>query len=283
VSVNGEIQYLDILRTILEKGTLVPNRTGISAHTVPHMMIQHDMSLGFPLLTTKKMAWKTIKVELEGFIKGITDKKWFQERGCHIWDEWCNPKLIPAGLSDEERKKFQLNESRLGAVYGSQWRNFNGQGYDQLNSIIETLKKSPLDRRMLCSGWNPLALDEQALPPCHVLFHLTVIGNILNLCWFQRSVDVQLGLPFNLASYGILLHLLAKEAGLREGTLTGFLSNCHIYENHVEGTKIQLSRIPLPLPQIETTKFTSTLGWEAQDTILKNYFSHDKISFEIAI
>ena len=280
---NGELQYLELIKHTLDKGVLLPNRTGISAYTVPHVMLQHDMGLGFPLLTTKKMAFKTIKVELEGFIKGITDKRWFQERGCKIWDEWCNPKLIPAGLSSEDKKKFQLQEPNLGCIYGSQWRNFNNQGYDQLKVIVETLKKNPMDRRMLCSAWNPNVLDEQALPPCHVLWHLTVTNDTLHLCWFQRSNDALLGIPYNLASYAMLLHLLAKQSGLKEGTLTGFLSNFHIYENHVEGAKIQIQRSPLSLPQIETSKFTSIFDWEAGDTTLKNYQSHDKIAFEVAV
>lgn len=282
-NLHGEIQYLNLLKTILKDGVLIPNRTGISAYTVPHMMIQHDMSLGFPLITTKKMAWRVMKVELEGFIKGITDKNWFQERDCHIWDGWCNPKKIPVGLSEADRKEFQLNESDLGYIYGSQWRNFNNQGYDQLNNIINTLKNNPNDRRMICSAWNPLALEEQALPPCHVLFHVTVVNNTLHLCWFQRSVDSMLGLPFNLSSYALLLHLLCKETGLKEGILTGFLSNCHIYENHVAGAKIQIERRPLDLPRIETPSFTSIFEWDYEDTKLKSYKSHDKIQLEVAV
>jgi len=283
MKMHGEENYLQIFKTILEDGVLIPNRTGISAYTVPHMMIQHDMNLGFPLLTTKKMAWKAMRVELEGFIKGITDKRWYQERGCHIWDEWCNPKKIPSGLSIEEKKKFQLNEFDLGKIYGSQWRNFNEQNCDQLRNIINILKTNPNDRRMLCSAWNPLVLDEQALPPCHYAFHLIVINDTLHLCWNQRSVDAMLGLPMNLASYGLLLHLLCKESGYKEGILTGFLSNCHIYENHIEGAKEQLMREMLQLPTVETLKFISIFEWDHKDTLLQNYKSQDKIVFEIAV
>jgi len=280
---HGEQQYLRIVSTILDEGAIVPNRTGVPAITIPHMMIHHDMSHGFPLLTTKKMAWKTMKVELEGFIKGVTDKKWFQDKGCKIWDEWCNPQKIPPGLSEIEKKEFQLKEPDLGNIYGYQWRNFNSQGYDQIQTIIETLKNNPNDRRMVCSAWNPLALKNQALPPCHVLFHLTHINGTLNLCWFQRSVDVVLGLPFNLASYSLLLHLFCKQSGFKEGVVTGFLSNCHIYDNHIDGARVQIKRDTYPLPTIQTEKFTSIFEWGANDTILQNYQSHPKLEFAIAI
>lgn len=276
-------QYLSLLNEILTKGTLIPNRTGISAYTLPHMMLQHSMQDGFPLLTTRKMAFKTLKVELEGFLNGVTDKRWYNERGCKIWNEWCNPKKIPIGLSDADRKQFQLQEPDLGYIYGYQWRNFNHAGLDQLKSVVDTLKNNKYDRRMLCLSWNPLALAEQALPACHILWHVTVVEDTLNLCWFQRSVDFVLGLPTNTASYALLLHLLCKESGLKEGTLTGFLSNCHIYENHVDGVKEQLTRKPHLLPTIETSNFTSIYNWKHQDTSLVDYQCHDKISFEIAV
>jgi len=284
MELNGEEQYLDCLRKILKNGTLIPNRTGVAAYVVPHMMLQHDMSLGFPLLTTKKMAWKSIRVELEGFIKGITDKAWYKERGCNIWNEWCNPKKIPAGLNDAEKKAFQLQENDLGKIYGSVWRNFNSENYDQLQKIVQTLKTNPTDRRMVCSAWNPLVLDQQALPPCHVLWHVTVAPeDTLNLCWFQRSVDFLLGEPFNLASYALLLHLLCKESGLKEGIVTGMLSNCHIYENHVEAVFTQLQRDPLPLAKIQTPQFTSIFDWTYDQTSLLDYKSHGKIGAEIAV
>ncbi len=281
---NGEVNYLNLLQRILDEGTLTPNRTGVSALTVPHMTLQHDMSLGFPLLTTKKMAWKSIKVELEGFIKGITDKRWYQERGCHIWDEWCNPQRIPTCLTDAERKAFQLNENDLGPIYGFQWRNFNNEGYDQLKVIIDTLKTNPYDRRMICSAWNPIDLRLQALPPCHYSFNVMVTSdNRIHLAWNQRSCDFALGIPFNLASYALLLHLLAKESGFKPGLVTGFLGNCHIYENHVDGVKEQISRKPFNLPSIETSNFTSLFNWTHNDTKLIDYKSHDKISLQVAV
>lgn len=280
--------YLDLVEKVLTEGKLKENRTGVSALSLAGAMLQHNMQDGFPLLTTKKMAFKAVRVELEFFIKGLTDKNWLKERGCHIWDEWCSPDHVPADATDEERKKIQMEENDLGPIYGFQWRNFGQskeipKGVDQLAQVVDQLKTNPADRRMLVSAWNPLALPHQALPPCHVLFHLVVIDDHLNLTWFQRSCDLMLGIPFNISSYAILLHLLAKEAGLKEGMVTGMLSDVHIYENHIEGAKEQLTRSPLALPKIETQNFTSLFDWTYDQTTLVDYASHPKIAFPIAV
>ncbi|MBN1596420.1 thymidylate synthase [candidate division FCPU426 bacterium] len=280
--------YLELVEKVLTEGKIKNNRTGVPALTIAGAMLQHDLQSGFPLLTTKKMAFKAIRVELEFFIKGLTDKAWLKERGCHIWDEWCSPDHVPAGISEAERKRIQLAENDLGPIYGFQWRHFGKsagipEGVDQLQTVVETLKTNPSDRRLLVSAWNPLALPHQALPPCHVLFHLVVIENKLNLAWFQRSCDLMLGIPFNLASYSVLLHLLAKEAKLEEGLITGMLSDVHIYEDHLAGAKQQLQRQPLPLPRIETQGFTSIFDWQYDQTALRDYVSHPKIEFPIAV
>jgi thymidylate synthase len=280
---NGELDYLRILKYVYENGYLKENRTGVSAYTVPHLMIQHDMSLGFPLFTTKKMGIKSISAELEFFIKGLSDKKWLQDRKCFIWDEWCNPKKVPVGLSDEERKEFQLHENDLGKVYGYQWRNFNSQDYDQLKTVIETIKKDPNNRRLIVSAWNPLQFNEMALPPCHVLWNVQIIGNKLNLCWYQRSVDTFLGLPYNIASYALLLKLLCLETGYEEGILSGFLADVHIYENHVEQVQEQLSRTPYDLPQLVIPNFKSILDWEYTQVEIQNYTAHPSIKAPIAV
>jgi thymidylate synthase len=280
---NGELDYLRILQYVYKNGFLKENRTGVSAYTVPHLMIQHDMSLGFPLFTTKKMGIKSISAELEFFIKGLSDKKWLQDRKCFIWDEWCNPAKIPAGLSDEERKEFQLHESDLGKVYGYQWRNFNSQDYDQFKTIVETIKKDPNNRRLIVSAWNPLQFNEMALPPCHILWNVQIIGNKLNLCWYQRSVDTFLGLPYNIASYALLLKLLCLETGYEEGILSGFLADVHIYENHIEQVQEQLSRTPYDLPQLNIPNFKSILEWEYTDVEIKNYVAHPSIKAPIAV
>ncbi len=258
-------------------------------------MFEHDMSRGFPLLTTKKVPFRNVATELEFFIKGITDKKWLQERNNHIWDEWANPQKAPYGHS-EDAKQRMLNERDLGPVYGFQWRHFGaryvdydtdyaGQGIDQLKRVVEKLKTDPTDRRMIVCAWNPVDMGNMGLPPCHYAWQAVVINNKLNLLWNQRSVDTMLGLPFNIASYALLLHLLAKEAKLEEGKLAGFLADVHIYENHIAGAKEQLSRDPAmyPLPRVETANFTSLFQWKAEDTKLLNYQSHPRIEFEIAV
>lgn len=287
--------YLDIVEKILKEGKKVETRTGIKAYTIAGAIFEHDMSKGFPLLTTKKTPFKLVATELEFFIKGITDKKWLQDKNNHIWDEWAKPQLAPYGHDDESKKKM-LEERDLGPIYGFQWRHFNapyenyntnytGKGIDQLKKIVETLKTNPRDRRMIVSAWNPQQFGEMALPPCHYSFQITVIEDKINLLWNQRSVDTMLGLPFNIASYALMLHLLAKETGLKEGKLVGFLADVHIYENHIDGAKEQLTRDPekFPLPTIETENWQSIFEWEAANTKLLNYKSYDKIPFEIAI
>lgn len=287
--------YHDIVKMILEKGEQKSNRTGTDTIAIAGAMFEHDMSTGFPLLTTKKVPFRLIATELEFFIKGITDKQWLLDRNNHIWDEWANPKKAPYG-HDEASKKRMLEERDLGAIYGFQWRHYNapyvnydtdytGQGVDQLKKVVETLKTNPNDRRMIVMAWNPSMLGEMGLPPCHYGFQVTVINGRLNLLWNQRSVDTMLGLPFNIASYALLLHLLAKETGLKEGKLVGFLADVHIYVNHVDGAKEQLTRDPnmYALPQLQTDNFTSIFDWKAEDTQVLNYESYPKITFEVAV
>lgn len=317
--------YQDILRNVLENGTpKQPVRFDSEGNPVPVEngtigtfceVFRHDMSEGFPLLTTKKMAFKTMCVELEGFIKGITDKSWFQERKCKIWDEWANPVVVQEELnkvnhqidmihegnlgSDEQydlpyptRKEVQATLNDLGPIYGYQWRSFNKtyktqneddgdwDSYtDQLKSIADKLRENPYDRRMICSAWNPNQLHLMALPPCHYAFTVVVYGDKLNLCWKQRSVDTAYGLPFNIASYAILLLLLAKEGNLRPGELVGILEDCHLYDNQIEGAKIQIKRTPLKLPTVELTHKGDIFNWTHEDIILKDYRCHDKIDF----
>lgn len=288
--------YLDIVKTILEKGERKSNRTGVDTIAIAGAMFEHDMSKGFPMLTTKKVPFKAVASELEFFIKGITDKKWLQDRNNHIWDEWCSPTKVPYG-HDEETKKKMMEERDLGPIYGFQWRHFNadysdlstnytGKGIDQLKRVVDKLKSDPHDRRMIVSAWNPSKLGEMALPPCHWGFQVTVINGKLNLLWNQRSVDTMLGLPFNITSYALLLHLLAKEAGLKEGKLVGFLADVHIYVNHLEGAREQLARDPrkYPLPKIVTENFTSIFDWRgSEDSKVVGYESYPKIEFQIAV
>jgi thymidylate synthase len=285
--------YFDILRRILSKGEVKENRTGVDAITVAGAMFEHDMSCGFPILTTKKMPMRLIAAELEFFIRGITDKNWLRSRNVHIWDEWCRPDRVPYGHDDETKRRMS-EERDLGPIYGWQWRNFGaeyvsfdqpprGQGVDQLKRLVETLKNNPGDRRMIVSAWNPKDMHLMALPPCHYSFQVTVINGRLNLLWEQRSVDSGLGLPFNIASYALLLHLLAKETGLQEGRLVGFLADLHIYVNHMEKLKEQLTRKPGALPSVVTTNFTSLFDWHHEDSRLVGYQPHPKIDLAIAV
>ena len=285
-------EYTRIVEKILNDGVRKSNRTGIDTFMISGMMFEHDMFKGFPLLTSKFVPLALVASELEFFIKGITDKEWLKERKNHIWDEWCSPLFVSYG-HDEETQRRMMEERDLGPIYGFQWRQF-GAGYesfdtripggvDQLQRLVDMLKTNPDDRRMIVSAWNPMDLDKMALPPCHYSFQVTTSDGKLNLMWNQRSVDVALGLPFNIASYGLLLSLLAKEAGLEEGRLVGFLGDTHIYENHVAGLKKQLTHEFYDLPTISTPEFDSIFTWTYTDTQLKDYRHHPAIRFDIAV
>jgi thymidylate synthase len=301
---NFENQYLDILGELVDYGVLKENRTGTNTYALFDRSIRHDMSLGFPALTTKRIAFKTLKVELEGFIKGITSKGWYQERGCHIWDEWCNPQKVPYG-TDEETKAKMLAEDDLGpCIYGASWRGFhdpqvelswgidesgkellidNGESVDQFKNIVDTLKTNPDDRRMVCLAWNPLGLKHTALPACHLCFIVNALGGKLNLTWLQRSADWFLGVPLNAAFYGMLLHLLAKEAGLEEGELVGHFVDVHLYDNHIDQAKIQLERhIDKTTPQLETES-GGIFDWDHTKSSLFNYKPQPSIKAPVAV
>lgn len=304
-------QYLDIVQHVLENGQKKGNRTGIETLTCPNVVFSYEMSDGFPLLTTKKMPLRTIAVELEGFIKGVTSKKWFQDRNCHIWDEWANPistmEICAADSVDWDNKELfkqeQLKNDDLGPIYGSQWRKFNqvydeydsgciGR-YDQLQTIVDTLKTNPDDRRMVCSAWNPVQISRMALPPCHYSWGLVHIDGTLNLYWTQRSCDLMLGVPFNIVSYALLLLLLCKESGLKPGNLTGLLADCHIYKNHIWAAEEQVKRNTYPLPTVEipdiitlddkTEQPFSIFNWTHKNFTLNDYTYWPTIKMDIAV
>ena len=287
--------YKEIVANIIENGHKKSNRTGVDTLVVAGVMFEHDMADGFPLLTTKYVPFRLVASELEFFIQGRTDKQWLIDNQNHIWDFWCNPKRVAYG-HDEETKAKMKAETDLGPIYGFQWRHFGGayhfnspqslfgdKGYDQLANIVKTLKTNPDDRRMIVSAWNPVDLDQMALPPCHYGFQVTVINGKLNLLWNQRSVDVALGLPFNIASYGLLLLLLCKETGFQPGRLIGFLADTHIYENHIQGLLDQINRSVYTLPRVTFKKFTSIFDWSYKDMELYAYKHHSAISFDIAV
>lgn len=278
--------YLDYLQYVLDNGVMTANRTGVNTLACSGYMLKHDMKDGFPLLTTKKMGIKNIASELEMFIKGIQDKRWLQERNNHIWDEWCNPQKVPYG-NDEETKAKMLAEPDLGPIYGSQWVRFNGDAEkgNQLKMIIDTIKKDPTCRRLVVSAWNPLQMDQMALPPCHVLFEVLCYPEqgTMDILWFQRSCDSFLGVPYDLASYALLLTLLCKETGYTPGCVYGMLGSCHIYENHLDVVKEQLSRPTHKLPIIEIENWTNIWEWEYSDVKLLNYESEGRLVGAIAV
>lgn len=317
-------QYLDIVRKVLNEGRWKQNRTGVDTLAIPGCIFEHDMGQGFPLLTTKYVPFHLIASELEFFIKGLTDKKWLQDRNNHIWDEWCSPSIVKDDGTPETRAKMKL-ERDLGPIYGWQWRHFGGKyvplteqeqdahfdgsgvtkkelgesfGFDQLKNLVDKLKISPSDRRMIVSAWNPLDLHKMALPACHYGFQVTHIDGVLSLEWSQRSVDVALGLPFNIASYGLLLELLCLETGFRPGKLIGFLADTHIYANHIDGLKEQLTREPRSLPCLihfskmmdltkdespENTMEFDLFNWEYAQAEVRGYDPHPKIKFEVVV
>lgn len=282
---NADEQYFKLINKILTEGVWKDTRTGVPCLTIAGFMFEHDMSEGFPLLTSRQLPFRSTKIELEFFIKGLTDKKWLRDRGCNYWNGWANPKKAPYGHDAESKRRMQ-EELDLGPIYGYQWRNFCDpahpeNGIDQLKNLVNTLKTNSNDRRLLCSAWNPMALDYAALPSCHYGFQVTVLNNKLNLAWNQRSVDVCCNQ--SITTYGLLLHLLAKEANLEEGKLIGFFMDAHIYKNHIDQVKKQLSQPTYTLPAIETKKFTSIFEWSYEDTTLLNRKCSPPIYYEVSI
>ncbi len=309
--------YLDILNNCLNNGTMSDNRTGIRTLRIPWgATFEHDMSNGFPLVTTKKMGLKNIATELEFFIHGITDKQWLADRKCHIWDEWSNPtkwqpkyeqaiKLNPNMTDDKKtelKNQLMSSERDLGPIYGWQWRHFGGKyfwnpvapqknfepqypGIDQLANAINTIKTDPNNRRIIVNAWNPVDQYQMALPPCHIMHQVLVHNNKLNLIWTQRSCDMFLGIPYNIASYALLLMLYAKEAGLQPGVLRGELHDVHIYENHINQAREQISRTPYKLPTVEIPdeNWNGMLKWHADNGFkLKDYVCHERLRGDVA-
>ena len=254
-------QYRGLLAEILYNGTSKEDRTGTGTISRFGHQIRHDMSKGFPLLTTKKVAFKTMVTELKWFLKGDTNIRYLVDNGCNIW----NGDAYSAYLSDrgsymtqsefittiKTDDNFAVRWGDLGPIYGKQWRDFNR--VDQIKDLIEQLKANPDSRRHLVSAWNPSDQPEMALPPCHYSFQCYVADDKLSLMWNQRSVDTFLGLPFNIASYGLLLLLLCEETGLQAGTLIGSLGDVHLYNNHIDQAKEQIKRAGYDLSTIKLT------------------------------
>lgn len=285
----GEQQYLDLIQDIIDNGTLVEGRNGNTLTVFGRSMRFSLKDNKIPLLTSKKMAWKTCLKELLWFISGKTDNKLLKEQKVGIWNQNASREYLDSiGLTDRE-------EDDLGPVYGHQWRHFNapytncnanyeGQGVDQLKEIITSLKDSDkrYSRRLIMSAWNPCQLKEMALPPCHVLAQFNVINNKLSCALYQRSCDVGLGVPFNILSYSILTHIIAKHCGLEADEFVYFMGNVHIYDDHVESLKPQLSNPLYPFPTLNiSTTHEEIDNYKMEDFTIENYVSNDKITMKM--
>lgn len=259
-------QYLDLLRDVLENGVDKMDRTGVGTRSVFGRQMRFDLNEGFPLMTTKKMHLKSIIYELLWFLKGDTNVKYLQENGVRIWNEWAD------------------ENGDLGPVYGSQWRNWNGEGIDQIAEVIEKLKKTPNDRRLIVSAWNVGKIAQMHLPPCHMMFQFYVANNKLSCMLYQRSCDMFLGVPFNIASYALLTMMIAQVCGYELGEFIHTLGDTHIYHNHFEQVREQLSRKPLKLPKMKINPLVKDINdFKYEDFELQGYQCYEAIKGKVAV
>lgn len=262
-------EYLRLINHILENGEEKGDRTGTGTLSVFGYQMRFDLSEGFPMVTTKKVHLKSIIHELLWFIKGDTNVKYLQENGVRIWNEWAD------------------ENGDLGPVYGKQWRDWkdnNGRTIDQLQQVIEMIKNNPNSRRIIVSAWNVGELDQMALMPCHAFFQFHVANGKLNCQLYQRSADVFLGVPFNIASYAILTHMIAQICGLKPGTFVHTLGDAHLYTNHLEQARLQVSREPMPLPTLKLNPEIKNIDdFKFEDFEVLDYQHHPHISAPIAI
>ena len=261
--------YLELLREVREHGEQRPDRTGTGVLGLFGRHLRFDLAAGFPLLTTKKVYFQGVVEELLWFIRGGTNVRELQQRGVTIWDEWA-----------DER-------GELGPVYGAQWRNWgagDARNIDQLRQVMERLKREPESRRLLVSAWNVGELERMALPPCHLLFQFHVARGRLSCQMYQRSVDIFLGLPFNIASYALLTHMVAQAAGLAPGELVLALGDVHLYLNHLQQADAQLKRKPYPLPRLSLeSSVTELFDFDSQHVTLHDYRCHPALPAPIAV
>ncbi len=258
--------YLDVLQHIFENGVDKPNRTGIDTRSVFGAQMRFDLSKGFPLVTTKKVHLKSIIHELIWLLSGNTNIKYLTDNGVRIWNEWADEK------------------GDLGPVYGAQWRNFNGQGIDQIADVINRIKTNPNDRRMIVSAWNPAQIDQMALPPCHAFFQFYVANGKLSCQLYQRSCDMFLGVPFNIASYSLLTMMIAQVTGLEPGDFVHTLGDAHIYHNHFDQVREQLSRTPYDLPQMKINPDVKDINdFKYEDFELVDYVCHPTLKGIVAV
>jgi len=265
----GERQYLDLLAEVLERGAPKSDRTGTGTRSVFGRQLRFPLHESFPLLTTKKLHLKSIIVELLWFLRGDTNVRWLQERGVSIWDEWADA------------------SGELGPVYGYQWRHWrapDGREIDQIRQVIESIRAKPDSRRHLVSAWNPADIDRMALPPCHALFQFYVAEGRLSCQMYQRSADLFLGVPFNIASYALLTLMVAQVSDLRPGEFVLTLGDAHLYLNHLEQAREQLARSPRPFPRMRLNPAVRDLfEFRYEDFSLEDYDPHPAIKAPIAV
>lgn len=262
-------QYQDLLRRVLEEGTHKEDRTGTGTISVFGHQMRFDLSKGFPLVTTKKLHLKSIIYELLWFLKGDTNVKYLQDNGIRIWNEWAD------------------ENGDLGHIYGYQWRSwpdYNGGHIDQITEAVETIRNNPDSRRIIVSAWNVADIPQMKLPPCHAFFQFYVADGKLSLQLYQRSADIFLGVPFNIASYALLLLMMAQVTGLQPGEFVHTLGDAHIYMNHLEQVKLQLSRTPRPLPEMKINpEVKDIFSFDYSDFVLEGYDPHPHIKGEVAV
>ena len=262
-------QFHELMQHVLQHGTKKSDRTGTGTLSIFGYQMRFDLSEGFPLVTTKKLHLKSIIYELLWFLSGNTNNQWLKDRGVSIWDEWAAP------------------NGDLGPVYGYQWRSWpapNGEHFDQIKEVIQTIKTNPDSRRMIVSAWNVSDIPKMALAPCHAFFQFYVANGKLSCQLYQRSADIFLGVPFNIASYALLTHMMAQQCDLEPGEFIWTGGDCHLYSNHLEQVELQLSRTPFPLPKLKIhRKPPSIFDYEFEDFEIVGYESHPHIKAPVAV
>ena len=262
-------QYLELLGRVMETGTDRPDRTGTGTRSVFGHQMRFDLAAGFPMLTTKRLHWKSIVHELLWFLKGDTNIAYLNANGVRIWDEWADA------------------DGELGPVYGAQWRSwpdYHGGHIDQIAKVVNDIRTNPHSRRLIVSAWNPALVDEMALPPCHCLFQFYVADGRLSCQLYQRSADIFLGVPFNIASYALLTAMVAQATGLEPGDFVHTLGDAHLYADHFEQARLQLTREPLALPTLKLDPaVTDLFAFTFDDIALEGYEAHAHIKAKVAV
>jgi len=262
-------QYLDLMQSVLDRGVEKHDRTGTGTLSLFGHQMRFDLAQGFPLVTTKKLHVKSIVYELLWFLRGDTNVRWLQQHGVTIWDEWADA------------------QGELGPVYGRQWRSWptrDGRTIDQIGWVVNEIRRNPDSRRLIVTAWNPADVEMMALPPCHCLFQFYVAGGRLSCQLYQRSADIFLGVPFNIASYALLTAMVAQVTALEPGDFVHTLGDAHLYLNHVSQAREQLRRTPLPLPRIRLNPDVRSLfDFRYEDVTLENYSAHPHIKAEVAV